>query len=88
MLAQLYRALGRQGCCAVLGVSVLTLRHWIKADRPPAGAARRCIWFAWCLLFHPERLATIEDLVTWGRFHRRKVAPRKVPRAEWSEWSI
>ena len=33
-----------------------------------------------CLAFHPERLQTIEDLVTWGRLKERPVVP--------DDWSI
>ena len=88
MLAQIYKAMGRQGCCALLGVNVMSLRGWLTSYAVPTATSRRCIWLVWCLLFHPERLATIEDVVTWGRFHERRKSAVKVPRCEWSDWSI
>ena len=87
MLAQLARVLGRRGLCACLGVPALTLQGWIVKRKPPEASGRRAIWFLWCLAFHPERLGSVEDLITWGRLHaRRRSAPASAP--EWSEWSI
>ena len=64
--------LGRRDACACLGVSALTVNAWRERRRTPSAAARRCIWFLWCLLFHPDRLQALEDLATWGRLKERR----------------
>jgi hypothetical protein len=53
----------------------------------PNFAARRAIWLVWCLCLHPERLESLEDLVTWGRFHAER-RPVQRPAEEWCDWSI
>jgi len=68
MLAELYTVCGtRRRVAALLGCDILTLNAWTMGRRNPCRAARRAIWFAWCLLLHPEKLRTMGDLLTWGR---------------------
>jgi len=86
MLAAVERRLGQRGVRAGLGVSKLTRDAWASGHRVPSAAARRAIWFLWCLVFHPERLSSLEDLATWGRLHGRQRVVQ--PPGEWSGWSI
>ena len=65
-LDHLVQRFGRRHVCAMLGVPTLTVRFWIEGRRIPSAPARRCVWFVWCLAFHPDRL-TLEKLPTWGR---------------------
>lgn len=72
MLERLCADLGRRRLLASLGVSALTVSDWREGRSIPSGAARRAIWFLWCLVYYPERLQTLEDLATWGRLHERR----------------
>jgi len=76
MLERLYGFLGRETLCAVLGLPVQTVRDWRSGRRVPSGAGYRAIWLTWCMCFHPERLATLHDIATWGRFRvERRLGP-------------
>jgi hypothetical protein len=85
MVEHLQRLLGRHGLCAALGVPWRTVLGWLAGKVPSAGAMR-AIWLTWCLLFHPERLTSLHDIVTWGRF-RIERRPAVQP-GGWSGWVI
>jgi hypothetical protein len=85
MLRDLSAGLGRDGCAVVLGVSGMTVRTWLRGNRFSA-ASKRLVWFSWCLVFHPERLSSIGELVTWGRFRLTRGPPTRPE--DWSGWSI
>ena len=84
MLERLRCRLGHRWLCACLGVSALTVNAWRDGSRLPSGGARRAIWFLWCLVFHPERLSSLEDLATWGRLHGRGVVGVEPIPEDWS----
>jgi len=67
MLAELGQEFGHD-LATLLGVPVLTLRGWRKGKNGPCAASRKTVWLTWCLLLHPEKVKTIFDLATWGRF--------------------
>jgi hypothetical protein len=87
MVAALVSRLGRHDAAAVLGVPMLTLNGWRDRLKSPSMPARRAIWLVWCLTLHPERLTSLFDVITWGRF---RVERRAVWRScsEWSDWSV
>lgn len=72
MIGDLERAFGGEhGVCALLCVPVMTLRAWRGGLRVPTASAKRAVWLTWALLLHPERIQTVFDLQTWGRFRTR-----------------
>lgn len=85
MLRDLSAGLGRDGCAVVLGVSGITIRSWLRVGKFSA-VSKRMIWLTWCLVFHPDRLQSIGELVTWGRFRIERRPPEQP--GEWSGWSI
>ena len=80
----------QRAAAGLLGLPMLTLRHWMEAKPPPI-AGRRLVWLTWCLLLHPEKIHTAFDLTTWGRFHVQQLDPPKEPYnppgGRW-DWSI
>ena len=87
MLDDLIQFLGFRSAAAVVGVPGLTLRGWQQRRKNPSYAAKRAIWLVWCLLLHPDRLTSLEDLVTWGRLKTvRRLVER--PACDWTDWSI
>jgi len=62
---------------AIIGVPGITLAQW-KQGRGFTACSARAIWFAWCILLHPDRLGSVVDLITWGRF-RVKLPARDTP---------
>jgi hypothetical protein len=87
MVAALDRVFGSRPLCSMLGVSKLTLAHWLERNRIPSAAAVRAIWFLYVLTLRPERLTSLFDILTWGRF---RIERRPVQRllSSWSDWSI
>jgi hypothetical protein len=83
MIHDLQDYFGERTTCALLGVPVLTFRDWL-AGRGMTASGVRVVWLSWCLTFHPERLQTVEDLVTWGRFHVERGEPARGV----GDWSI
>lgn len=76
---------------SLLGLSRSTVTCWRRGERVPAAPSLRAIWFAWCLLRHPERLQTEFDLLTWGRFAvrpRRRQRDRVVLAPLPEDWAI
>ena len=61
----------------LLGVSVLTLRGWHYRRFIPNDAARRAVWLTWVLVLHPERIRSLFDILTWGRFSTSPRPQRK-----------
>jgi len=88
MLERLHGLLGRHTLCAVLGLPVRTIESWRSGRRVPDGAGIRVIWLTWCLLLHPERLQTVFDVATWGRFRISRAAHPVVRTAENSFLSV
>ena len=69
MLAALLATFGgRRAVSPILGVPALTLEHWRTRKRKPSAGARRLVWLVWALVFKPHSLATVFDLITWGRY--------------------
>ena len=87
MLEELWRLLGRPSLCAALGLPIYTVESWRCGWRDPSGPGRRTIWLVWCLLLHPERLQSLDDLMTWGRLKVERRLVRR-PASEWSDWCI
>jgi len=90
MLGDLERfAGGERAAAEVLGVSVITERSWMHR-RTMAIPSRRAIWLTWVLLFHPERIGSGFDLLTWGRFKGCERPKRVRPSVEVAceDWSI
>jgi hypothetical protein len=85
MVEDIHSHLGRIAAAMVLGVSVQTVEHW-RNGLVARAAVRRLIWLTWCLVFHPERLSSIGELVTWGRFRIERRPPTRPE--DWSGWSI
>jgi hypothetical protein len=69
MLTDLLGLFGWVGIVSVLGVSRRSLVDWVRGQAP-SDAARRAIWLVWCLTLHPDRLQSVFDLCTWGRFRQ------------------
>lgn len=59
---------GLRGASEVMGQSVVTVKRWAAGENLCSCAVRRCIWLHYVLLFEPERVQTLFDLATWGRF--------------------
>ncbi len=66
MVRELHGLLGAK-LPAVLGIPVRTVELW-RSGRCMPGISVRLVWLLWALLLHPERCATVADLITWGRF--------------------
>ena len=87
MVDELVEHLGFRNCAAALGMPGLTLHRWYRRDGVPSSAARRALWLVWCMVLHPDRIQSLEDLVTWGRLKTvRRMVER--PACEWTDWSI
>jgi len=80
-------AFGRTGTVAQLGVPWMNIRSWQDRRFAPNLAARRAIWLVWYMAFHPERLRSLEDIVTWGTLSAED-QPVERPACEWSGWQI
>jgi hypothetical protein len=52
----------------LLGCPRRTIHNWLSGFSHPPFASAKCIWMVWAGLLHPERLRTVWDLITWGRF--------------------
>jgi hypothetical protein len=87
MLGSLDRVFGSRNLCSLLGVSKRTLASWLERRFYPSAAAVRCIWFLHCLALRSERLQSLFDILTWGRFRVERRTVLK-PGCEWSDWSI
>lgn len=73
MLADLLAVFGgRRAVSPILGVPALTLEHWRMRKRKPSAGARRLVWLVWSLVCKPQNLATVFDLITWGRYAPNK----------------
>ena len=90
MVRDLFARFGREGVAMLCGVPGMTVRQW-RDGKPCNASARRAIWLAWCAVYHPERISTFWDWVTWGRFanSRRvkralKAASRETATEDWS----
>ena len=93
MLADLHRVFPGAQLSNVLGVPFRTCNAWRLGIRTPSDAARRMVWLVWCLVLHPARLATVFDLVTWGRFRRDRKTRQRSARQSFAQviaddWSI
>lgn len=85
---------GEQQAAYAVGVSAATWYAWAKGRYAPSEAARRAVWFMWVLVLHPERIQTVFDILTWGRFSTRSPLKRGKGRLRNSfasvteDWSI
>ena len=68
MLAELAGVMGWRGVASVLGISIRTLDSWRKGENGPSAGARKLVWLVWTLVFHPEKLRSLFDVATWGKF--------------------
>ena len=82
MLWDLRRAFGEVPTCWLLGLPVQTFRGWMGGRRVP-GAGIRAVWLVHCLALRPERVRSLFDLATWGRFRVERRAHE-----DGGEWSI
>lgn len=72
MLTELIERLGYMRTLDALNVPHSTMRTWRSRMHPPSGTARRAIWLVYTLVCHPERLRTLHDLYTWGRYATKR----------------
>ena len=79
MLNDLAGKIGWRALAAVLGVSQLTLDSWRKCRNGPSAGARKLVWVVWALVFHREKLQSLFDVATWGRFSREHDPERDGP---------
>jgi hypothetical protein len=87
MVDGLLSKFGRHDTVALLGIPWITIRGWQSRRRKPDAGSCRAIWLVWCMVFHPDWLASVEDIISWGRF-KLEVQEVERPACEWSEWSI
>jgi hypothetical protein len=82
MLNELYRALryDRHMLCAYLGVSWRTLKNWIERGEPCSDAALRAVWLLHTLTLYPERIRSMFDIVTWGRYSMNRKSQKGRPK--------
>ena len=52
---------------ALLGTPFITLRRWENAESNPSAAARKLVFVLEAIFLHPERLATMQTMIRWGR---------------------
>jgi len=60
---------GERAAAEIIGPSIITVRAW-KHRRKMSVPSRRLVWLIWALTLHPERIQSVEDLVTWGRLRQ------------------
>lgn len=68
MLLRLVRKLGIPSTCALLSVEKFTLAQWIGKTPLFKARDRRLIWITHTLVFEPEKLRSLFDVITCGRF--------------------
>jgi hypothetical protein len=67
----------------LLGLPAVTVENWMAGRKRPTAAGVRAVWLIHALTFHPERLQTLFDVVTWGRYRRsqhHKEKPADAPK--------
>ena len=60
---------GERAAAEIIGPSVITVQSW-KRRRTMSVPSRRLVWLIWALTLHPERIQSVDDLVTWGRLRQ------------------
>lgn len=50
------------------GCTESSITDWRKGRNAPSPAMRRLIWLLWCMHYGRDRIATLYDCMTWGRF--------------------
>ena len=68
MLLRLVRKLGIVSTCALLSVEKRVLAGWIGREYFYKPRDRRLIWVTHTLVFEPEKLRSLFDVITCGRF--------------------
>ena len=68
MLLRLVRKLGIPSTCALLSVEKFLLAGWIAQKCSFKPRDRRLIWLTHTLVFEPEKLRSLFDVITCGRF--------------------
>jgi len=61
----------------LLGITAMTFQSWWYCQAKPSDAARRAVWLTWVLVLHPERIRSLFDILTWGRFSTAPKPQRK-----------
>lgn len=69
-ISDLHSALGIEGISGLLSVEARKVRNWLSgkpnwAIYPPE---RKLIWVLHSMVFHPERLRSLFDVATFGRY--------------------
>lgn len=83
MLRELRLSLGSEkALCDALAIPYRTMVAWMLGTADPPAAAVRAVWLTWVLLCHPERVQTLFDLATWGRFRPVQIRRPKRSRAK------
>lgn len=83
MLIHLQQIYGEKPAGMLLGVPIQSFRAWRDGRRYVSGSAIRAIWLIYCLALRPDRVQSLFDLATWGRF-RLEVKPR----SQEPDWQI
>jgi hypothetical protein len=84
MVQRLQDRFGEKTTADLLGVSALTLRDWTTGRWRPCAASPKCIWLVYNLIFCPEKLGTLLNVATWGRF----AVVREAAASALDDWSI
>lgn len=75
MMLHLERVFGEESARLLLGVPCLTYRGWRDGHYKFPASAVRAIWLVHALCLRPDRVQSLFDLATWGRF-RIEVKPK------------
>jgi hypothetical protein len=87
MLSDLERELGsRRHVAGLLTVNCRSVDRWRRGEANPDGPSSRLIWLYWLLMFHPERIRSLGDLLTWGLAGRTRA--RKDGPCRWPGWDF
>lgn len=68
MLLRLVRKLAIPSTCALLSVEKGVLAGWINGKIFMKPRERRLVWMVHALTFEPEKLRSLFDVITCGRF--------------------
>lgn len=71
MLLDLRRDMGDRDAASAVGCPTRTFRGWVNRQKEPSACACRAVWAAWIFRYHPERVRTWFDWVTWGTLRPR-----------------
>lgn len=83
LLLHLQRVYGEKSCLLLLGVPCLTFRGWRDGKTKFPASAVRAVWLIHALCLRPDRVQSLFDLATWGRF---RVETK--PKCQEPDWQI